>query len=95
MEEIVCESMFGVVGITGCGIYACDGNINALIFGGGILTIAIAGFAFTLLTGSDYGRAIMNALHEQHRQNRMNAELHERRNESMRLHSNDNTLYTL
>lgn len=33
MEEIVCESMFGVVGITGCGIiYACDGNINALIF---------------------------------------------------------------
>lgn len=95
MEEIVCESMFGVVGITGCGIYACDGNINALIFGGGLLMIAIAGFACTLLTGSGYGRAIMNALHEQHRQNRMNAELHERRNESMRLHSNDNTFYTL
>lgn len=53
MEEIVCESMFGVVGITGCGIYACDGNINALIFGGGILTIAIAGFAFTMLTCSE------------------------------------------
>lgn len=94
MEEIVCESIFGVVGITGCGIYACDGNINALIFGGGLLMIAIAGFVSTLLTGSGYGRDIMNALHE-HRQNRMNAELHERRNESMRLHSNDNTFYTL
>lgn len=94
MEEIVIESMFGVVGITGCGIYACDGNINALIFGGGIFAIAIAAFAFTLFTGSCYGRDIMNALHE-HRQNRMNAELHERRNESMRLHSNDNTFYTL
>lgn len=94
MEEIVIESMFCVVGITGCGIYASDGNINALIFGGGILTIAIAAFAFTLLTGLGYGRDIMNALHE-HRQNRMNAELHEQRNESMCLHSNDNTLYTL
>lgn len=58
------------------------------------LTIAIVGFAFTILTGSGYGRAIMNALCE-HKQNRMNAELHERRNEPMRPRSNDNTLYTL
>lgn len=94
MEEIVIESMLGVVGITGCGIYASSGDINALIFGGGILTIAIAGFAFTMLTGSGYGRAVMNALRE-HRQNIMNAELYERRNESMRQHSNDNTFYTL
>lgn len=92
MEEIVCESMFGVVGITGCGIYASDGNINALILGCGFLTIAIAGFAFTLLTGSGYGRAIMNALREQHR---MNAEFHERCNELMRPYSNDNTFHTL
>lgn len=92
MEEIVCESMFGVVGITGCGIYACNGDINALIFGGGILMVAIAGFAFTMLTGSGYGRAIMSALREQHR---MNAEFHERRNELMRPYSNDNTFHTL
>lgn len=94
MEEIVCESVVGVTGITGCAIYACDGNVNALILGCGFLTIAIVGFAFTMLTGSGYGRAIMNALRE-HKQNRMNAELNERRNEPMCLHSNDNTLYTL
>lgn len=56
------------------------------------LTVAIVGFAFTMLTGSGYGYDIMNALREQ---NRMNAELHERRNEPMRPRSNDNTLYTL
>lgn len=94
MEEIVCESMFGVTGITGCAIYASSGNISALILGCGFLTIAIAGFAFTMLTGSGHGRDIMNALHE-HKQNRMHAELHERHNEPMRSHSNDNTFYTL
>lgn len=57
-----------------------------------ILTIEIVSFAYAMLTGSGYGRAIMNALREQ---NRMNAELHERRNEPMRPHSNDNTPYTL
>lgn len=92
MEEVLVESIFGVVGITGCGIYASDGNINALILGCGFLTIAIAGFAFTMLTGSGYGRAIMSALREQHR---MNAEFHERRNELMRPYSNDNTFHTL
>lgn len=94
MEEIVCESMFGVTGITGCAIYVSSGNVNALILGCGFLTIAIVGLAFTMLTGSGYGRAIMNALCE-HKQNRMNAELHERRNEPMPPRSNDNTFYTL
>lgn len=94
MEEIICESMFGVIGITGCAISASSGNINALILGCGFLMIAIAGFAFTMLTGTGYGRAVMNAVRE-HRQNIMNAKLYERRNESMRPHSNDNTFYTL
>lgn len=94
MEEIVCESMFGVIGITGCAIYASSGNISALILGCGFLMIAIAGFAFTMLTGSGYGRDIMNALHE-HKQNRMNADYMSGHNEPIRSHSNDNTFYTL
>ena len=92
MEEILCESMLGVNGINGCAIYASSGNVNALILGYGFLTITIVGFAFTILTCSGYGRDIMNTLRE-HKQNRMNAELHEARNEPMRPLSNDNTLY--
>lgn len=56
------------------------------------LTIAIVGFAFTMLTGSGYEHDNMNASREQ---NRMNVELHERRNEPMRPLSNDNTFYAL
>lgn len=56
--------------------------------------IAIVGFAFTMLTGSGYEHDNMNALRE-HKQNRMNVELYERRNEPMPPRSNDNTLYTL
>lgn len=56
--------------------------------------IAIVGFAFTMLTGSGYEHDNMNALRE-HKQNRMNVELHERRNEPLRPLSNDNTFYAL